>query len=142
VPHKPPVYHLLPSAIDQTLDSHHQASQLYWYINAEVRAIARFVSFDQCTVDLAFIKQAHSGPHSTKHENCLIFCCQLKETRACCAANIKREEAYKKSLAAHFEVSFADCLAPAISTSATSIAPKPVLIDFKKIQGKDHVKIF
>jgi hypothetical protein len=31
---------------------------------------------------------------------------------------------------------------PAASTSATPIAPKPILIDFKKVQGKDRIKVF
>jgi hypothetical protein len=31
---------------------------------------------------------------------------------------------------------------PAASTSATSITLKPILIDFKKVQGKDCIKVF
>jgi hypothetical protein len=146
VPCKPPVRRSLPSAIDQTLDAHRQASQPYRYTNTDVRAIARFVSapvsFDQRAVDLALIEQACGGPRSTKRENRLAFCRQLEETRARRATNAEREEAHKKSLTARLEVPLADRLAPAASTSATSIAPKPILIDFKKVQGKDRVKVF
>jgi hypothetical protein len=87
-------------------------------------------------------RQARGGPHPTKRENRLAFCRQLKETRACRAANAKREEAHKKSLAARLEVPLADRLAPTASTSAAPIAPKPILIDFKKVQGEDRVKVF
>jgi hypothetical protein len=146
VPHEPPVCCSLLSAIDQTLDVHRQAGQPYWYTDADVRAIACFVSasvsFDQCAVDLAFTKQARGGPCPTKCENCLAFRHQLEETHTCCAANAECNEAHKKSLAAHFEVSLANRLAPAASTSATPIAPEPILIDFKKIQGEDCVKVF
>jgi hypothetical protein len=146
VPREPPVRHSLPSAVDQTLDAHCQAGQPYRYTDADVRAIARFVSapvsFDQRAVDLALIEQAHGGPRPTKRENCLAFCRQLEETHACHAANAERKEAHKKSLAAHLEVPFANRLAPAASTSAASIAPKPILIDFKKVQGEDRVKVF
>jgi virulence-associated protein VapD len=100
------------------------------------------VFFDQCVVDLALIEQACSGPCSTKHENHLTFHCQLKETHACCATDAEHKEAHKKSLTAHLEVPLADCLAFTISISATLIAPKPILIDFKKIQGEDYVKVF
>jgi hypothetical protein len=31
---------------------------------------------------------------------------------------------------------------PAVSTSAVSIAPKPILIDFKKVQGENRYKVF
>jgi hypothetical protein len=146
VPRKPPVRRSLPSAVNQTLDVHHQASQPYWYTNTDVRAIVRFVSapvfFNQHIVNLALIKQAHSGPCPTKHENCLAFRRQLEETQAHHAANAKCKEAHKKSLAARLEVPLANRLALAASTSATSIAPKLILINFKKIQGKDRVKIF
>jgi hypothetical protein len=146
VPREPPVRRSLPSAVDQTLDAHRQAGQPYRYTDADVRAIARFVSapvsFDQCAVDLALIEQAHGGPRPTKRENRLAFRRQLEETCARRAANAEREEAHKKSLAARLEVSLADRLAPVASTSATPIAPKPILIDFKKIQGEDRVKIF
>jgi hypothetical protein len=146
VPRKPPVCHLLSSAVDQTLDMHRQVSQLYWYTDADVCAIAHFisalVSFDQCVIDLALIKQARGGLHPTKHENCLAFHCQLEETCAHCAANTECEEAHKKSLTACFEVLLTDCFAPATSTLATPITLKPILIDFKKVQGKDCVKIF
>jgi hypothetical protein len=93
-------------------------------------------------VDLALIEQAHGGPRPTKRENRLAFCCQLEETRARRAANAKCEEAHKKSLAARLKDPLADRLAPAASTSATPIALKLILIDFKKVQGKDHVKVF
>jgi hypothetical protein len=146
VPREPSVHRSLPSAVDQTLDAHRQAGQPYQYTDADVRAIARFVSapvsFDQQAVDLALIEQACGGPRPTKRENRLAFRRQLEETRARRAANAKREEAHQKSLAARLAVPLADRLAPAASTSATPIAPKPVLIDFKKIQGKDRVKIF
>jgi hypothetical protein len=146
VPREPPVHRSLPSAVDQTLDAHRQAGQPYWYTNADVCAIARFVSapvsFDQCAVDLALIEQARGGPRPTKRENCLAFRRQLEETRARRAANAERKEAHKKSLAARLEVPLADCLAPAASTSAVPIAPKPILIDFKKVQGEDCVKVF
>jgi hypothetical protein len=146
VPRKPPVRRSLPSAVEQTLDAHCQAGQPYWYTDANVRAIARFISasvlFDQRAVDLALIEQARGGPRPTKRENCLAFCRQLEETRARHAANAKRKEAHQKSLATHLAVPFANRLAPAASTSATPIAPKPVLIEFKKIQGEDCVKIF
>jgi hypothetical protein len=146
VPRKPPVRRSLPSAIEQTLDAHRQAGQPYRYTNANVRAIARFVSapvfFDQRAVDLALIEQARGGPRPTKRENRLAFCRQLEETRARRAANAEREEAHQKSLAARLAVPLADRLAPAASTSATPIAPKPVLIDFKKVQGENCVKVF
>jgi hypothetical protein len=146
VPREPPVRCSLPSAVKQTLDAHCQAGQPYRYTNADVCAIARFVSapvsFDQRAVDLALIEQARGGPCPTKRENRLAFRRQLEETRACRAANAEREEAHKKSLAACLKVPLADCLAPAASTSATPITPKPVLIDFKKIQGEDCIKIF
>jgi hypothetical protein len=146
VPHEPPVCRLLPSAVDQTLNAHRQAGQPYRYTDADVRAIARFVSapvsFDQRAVDLALIEQACGGPRPTKRENHLAFRRQLEETRARRAANAKREEAHKKSLAARPKVPLANRLAPVTSTSAASIAPKPILIDFKKIQGKDRVNIF
>jgi hypothetical protein len=146
VPREPPVRCSLPSAVEQTLDAHCQAGQPYRYTNADVRAIARFVSapvsFDQRAVDLALIEQARGGPRPTKRENRLAFRQQLEETRACRAANIEREEAHKKSLAACLAVSLANRLAPATSTSATPIAPKPILIDFKKVQGEDHAKVF
>jgi hypothetical protein len=146
VPREPPVRRSLPSTVDQTLDAHRQAGQPYRYTDADVRAIACFVSapvsFDQRAVDLALIKQARGGPHPTKHENCLAFRHQLEETRARRAANAECEEAYKKSLTARLEVPLANRLAPATSTSAAPIAPKPILIDFKKIQGKDRVKVF
>jgi hypothetical protein len=146
VPREPPVRCSLPSTIKQTLDAHRQAGQPYRYTDTNIRAIARFVStpvfFDQRVVDLALIEQAHGGPRSTKCENCLAFRRQLEETRARRAANTEREELHQKFLAACLAVPFADCLAPAASTSATPIAPKLVLIDFKKIQGKDRVKIF
>jgi hypothetical protein len=146
VPCEPLVRCSLPSAVNQTLDAHCQAGQPYWYTDADVHAIARFVSapisFDQCAVDLALIEQARSGPRPTKRENRLAFRRQLEETRARRAANAKREEAHKKSLAARLEVSLADRLAPAASTLATPIAPKPILIDFKKVQGEDRVKVF
>jgi hypothetical protein len=146
VPCKPLVCHSLPSAIDQTLDAHHQAGQLYWYTNADIYAIACFVSapvfFNQCAVDLTLIEQARSGLCPTKHENRLAFCRQLKETQARRAANTKCEEAHKKSLAACLEVFLANRLTPTASTLATPIASKPILIDFKKIQGKDRIKIF
>jgi hypothetical protein len=146
VPRKPPVRRSLPSAVDQTLDAHRQAGQPYRYTDADVYAIARFVSapvfFNQCAVDLAFIEQARGGPRSTKRENRLAFRRQLEETRACRAANAEREEAHKKSLAARLEAPLADRLAPAASTSATPIALKPILIDFKKVQGEDRVKVF
>jgi hypothetical protein len=146
VPCEPPVCRLLPSAVDQTLDAHHQAGQPYRYTDADVCAIAHFVSalvsFDQRTVNLTLIEQARSGPRPTKRENCLAFCRQLEETRACRAANAERKEAHKKSLAARLEVLLANCLAPTASTSTTPIAPKLILIDFKKIQGEDCVKIF
>jgi hypothetical protein len=146
VPRKPSIRCSLLSTVDQTLDAHRQAGQPYRYTDADVHVIARFVSapvsFDQHTVDLALIEQARGGPCPTKRENCLAFRCQLEETRTHCAANAEHEEAHKKSLAARLEVSLANCLAPAASTSATSIAPKPILIDFKKIQGEDCVKVF
>jgi hypothetical protein len=146
MPCEPPVCHSLPSAIDQTLDMHCQAGQPYRYTDTDVCAIARFfsapVSFDQCTVNLALIERACGGLHPTKCENRLAFYCQLEEIRACRAANAECKEAHKKSLAARLEVPLADRLAPAASTSATSIALKLILIDFKKVQGKDHVKIF
>jgi hypothetical protein len=146
VPCKPPVRRSLPFAIDQTLDAHCQAGQPYRYTNADIHAIAHFVSapvsFDQRAVDLALIEQAYGGPRLTKHENRLAFCRQLEETQARCAANTKRKEAHKKSLAARLEVSLANRLASAASTSATLIAPKPILIDFKKVQGEDRVKVF
>jgi hypothetical protein len=146
VPCKPPVRHSLPSAVEQTLDAHCQAGQPYRYTDADVRAIAHFVSapvsFDQRAVDLALIEQARGGPRPTKRENHLAFRRQLEETRACRAANAKCEEAHQKSLTARLAVPLADRLAPAASTSAAPITPKPVLIDFKKIQGEDRVKIF
>jgi hypothetical protein len=146
VPREPSVCHSLPFAVEQTLDAHRQAGQPYRYTDADVRAIACFVSapvsFDQQAVDLALIEQARGGPRPTKRENRLAFRRQLEETRARRAINAKREEAHQKSLAAHLAIPFADCLAPAAPTSATPIAPKPVLIDFKKIQGEDRVKIF
>jgi hypothetical protein len=121
VPREPPVRRSLPSAVDQTLDAHRQAGQPYRYTDADVRAIARFVSapvsFDQRAVDLALIEQARGGPRPTKRENRLAFCHQLEETCACRAANAEREEAHKKSLAACLEVPLADRLAPAASTS-------------------------
>jgi hypothetical protein len=125
---------------------HHQTGQPYRYTNANVRAIARFVSdpvsFNQRAVDLALIEQARDGPRPTKRENHLAFRQQLKETQARCAANTKCEEAHQKSLTARLAVPLADHLAPAASTSATPIAPKPILIDFKKVQGEDRVKVF
>jgi hypothetical protein len=137
VPREPPVCRSLPSAVEPTLDAHRQAGQPYQYTDVDIRAIARFVSapvsFNQRAVNLALIKQARSGPCPTKRENCLAFCRQLKETQARHAANAKREEAHQKSLAACLAVPLADCLAPAASTSATPIAPKPILIDFKKV---------
>jgi hypothetical protein len=146
VPREPSVRRSLPSAVEQTLNAHRQAGQPYRYTDADVRAIACFVSapvsFDQRAVDLALIEQARGGPRPTKRENRLTFRQQLKETRARRAANAEHEEAHKKSLAARLKVPLANCLAPAASTSATPIAPKPILIDFKKIQGKDHVKVF
>jgi hypothetical protein len=146
VPCKLPVCCLLPSAINQTLNVHCQASQPYWYTGADVRAIARFisalVSFDQHAVDLALIKQARSGPRPTKCENRLAFHCQLEETCTHRTANAECKDAHKKSLTTHFKVFLANCLAPAVSISAMPIAPKLILIDFKKIQGKDCVKIF
>jgi hypothetical protein len=146
VPHEPSVRRSLPSAVEQTLDAHCQASQPYRYTDADVRAIARFVlapvSFDQRAVDLALIEQARGGPCPTKRENRLAFRRQLEETRARRAANAEREEAHKKSLAACLKVPLVDRLAPAASTSATPIAPKPILIDFKKVQGEDRVKVF
>jgi hypothetical protein len=146
VPRKPPICRSLPSAVDQTLDAHCQASQPYQYTDADVRAIARFVSapvsFDQCAVDLALIEQARGGPHPTKHENRLAFRRQLEETCTRHATNAECKEAYKKSLTARLKVSLTDCLAPAASTSATPIAPKPILIDFKKVQGEDRAKVF
>jgi hypothetical protein len=146
VPRKPPVRCSLPSAVDQTLDMHCQASQPYQYTDTDVRAIAHFVSapisFNQHAVDLALIKQARSGPRPIKRENRLAFYHQLEETRARRAANAECEEAHKKSFAARLEVSLTDCLAPAASTSATPIALKPILIDFKKVQDKDCVKVF
>jgi hypothetical protein len=93
-------------------------------------------------VNLALIEQVHIGPCPTKCENCLAFYHQLEETWACYAANTECKEAYQKSLTIYFAVLFADCLMPAASISATSIAPKLILINFKKIQGKDCVKIF
>jgi hypothetical protein len=144
VPREPPVCCSLPSAVNQTLDVHCQAGQPYRYINADVHAIARFVSapisFNQRAVDLALIEQACGGPHPTKCENCLAFRRQLEETRIYHAANA--EEAHKKSLAACLEVPLTNCLTPAASTSATPIAPKLILIDFKKVQGKDRAKVF
>jgi hypothetical protein len=146
VPRKFPVCCLLPSTINQTLDAHQQAGQPYWYTDADVRAIARFisapVSFNQCAVDLTLIEQACDGPCSTKRENCLTFCRQLKETQAHHAVNAEHKEAHKKSLAACLEVLLANRLALAASTLATPIAPKPILINFKKFQGKDHAKVF
>jgi hypothetical protein len=146
VPHEPPVRRLLPSAVEQTLDAHRQAGQPYRYTDADVHAIARFVSapvsFDQRAVDLALIEQARGGPRPTKRENRLAFCRQLEETRARRATNAEREEVHQKSLAAHLAISLADRLAPVASTSAAPIAPKPILIDFKKIQGEDRVKVF
>jgi hypothetical protein len=146
VPREPSVRRSLPSAIEQTLNAHRQAGQPYWYTDADVRAIARFVSasvsFDQRAVDLALIEQARGGPRPTKRENCLAFCRQLEETRARRAANAEREEAHQKSLAARLAVPLADRLVPAASTSATPITPKPILIDFKKVQGEDRVKVF
>jgi hypothetical protein len=137
---------LLLSAVNQTLDVHCQAGQPYQYTNADVRAIAHFVSalisFDQRMVDLALIEQAHGGPRPIKRKNCLAFRHQLEETQAHCAANAEHEEAHKKSLAAQFEVSLANHLAPAVFTSATPITPKPILINFKKIQGEDRIKVF
>jgi hypothetical protein len=137
---------LLPSAVNQTLDAHHQAGQLYWYTDADIRAIARFVSapvsFNQRAVNLALIEQSRSGPCPIKHENRLTFHRQLEETHACCATNAECKEAYKKSLTARLKVPLADYLASAASTSATLIAPKLILIDFKKVQGKDCVKVF
>jgi hypothetical protein len=125
---------------------HHQAGQPYRYTDADVCAIARFVSasvsFDQRAVDLALIEQARDGPRPIKRENHLAFRRQLEETQACRAANAECEEAHQKSLAARLAVPLTDRLVPAASTSATSIASKPVLIDFKKIQGEDRVKIF
>jgi hypothetical protein len=143
---KSPVCCSLLSAVDQTLNAHCQAGQPYQYTDADVRAIAQFVSapvsFDQRAVDLAFIKQARGGPRPTKCENHLAFHRQLKETQACHATNAEHEETHQKSLATCLAVPLADCFAPAMSTSATSIAPKPILIDFKKVQGEDHVKVF
>jgi hypothetical protein len=107
-----------------------------------VEPVSTTVSFDQRAVDLALIEQARGGPRPTKHENRLAFCQQLEETRARRAANAEREEAHQKSLAARLAIPLANRLVPAASTSATPIAPKPILIDFKKIQGKDRVKIF
>jgi hypothetical protein len=146
VPREPPICRSLPSAVEQTLDAHRQAGQPYRYTDADVRAIARFVSapisFDQRAVDLALIEQARGGPHPTKCENRLAFRRQLEETRACRTANAERKEAHKKSLAARLEVPLADRLTPAASTSATPIALKPILIDFKKVQGEDRIKVF
>jgi hypothetical protein len=108
---------LLPSAVDQTLDAHCQASQPYRYTDADIRAIAHFVSapvsFDQGAVDLALLKQARSGPCPTKRENRLTFRRQLEETCTRRAANTKRKEAHKKSLATRLEVPFVDRLASA-----------------------------
>jgi hypothetical protein len=137
---------LLLFAINQTLNTHCQASQPYQYTNADIYAIAHFisapVSFNQCMVDLALIKQACNGPRSTKHENCLPFHCQLEETRAYCATNAQCKEAYKKSLTACLQVLLANHLVPAASISATPIALKPILIDFKKVQGENCIKVF
>jgi hypothetical protein len=93
-------------------------------------------------VDLALIEQACSGPRSIKRENRLAFRRQLEETRARRAANTECEEAHQKSLAACLAVPLANCLAPATFTSATPIASKPILIDFKKVQSEDRVKVF
>jgi hypothetical protein len=146
VPRKPPVRCSLPSTIEQTLDAHRQAGQPYRYTDANVCTITRFVSapisFDQQAVNLALLEQARNGPRPTKRENCLAFHRQLEETRAHHAANAKRKEAHKKSLADRLKVPFANRLASAASTSAASIAPKPILIDFKKVQGEDRVKVF
>jgi hypothetical protein len=146
VPREPPVHRSLPSAVEQTLDAHRQAGQPYRYTDANVCAIARFVSapvsFNQRAVDLALIEQARGGPRPTKRENRLAFRRQLEETRARRAANAECEEAHQKSLAARLAVPLADRLAPAASTLATPIAPKPILIDFKKVQGEDRVKVF
>jgi hypothetical protein len=146
VSHKPSVCCSLPSAVEQTLDAHCQAGQPYRYTDANVRAITHFVlapvSFNQRAVDLALIKQARGGPCPIKYENCLAFCQQLEETQAHHTANAICKEAYQKSLATRLAISLADRLAPAASTLATPIALKLILIDFKKIQGKDCVKIF
>jgi hypothetical protein len=93
-------------------------------------------------VNLALIEQAHCGPYSIKCENHLIFCHQLEKTRACCTANTEHKEAYKRSLAAYLKVPFTNCYVPAMSILATLITSKPISIDFKKIQGKDCIKVF
>jgi hypothetical protein len=93
-------------------------------------------------VNLAFIEQVCGGPCPIKHENCLAFQHQLEETYACCAANAKCKKAHKKSLTICLEVSLTNCLMPTVSTLAASIASKPILIDFKKVQGKNRVKVF
>jgi hypothetical protein len=146
VPCKLLVCYSLLFAIDQTLNAHCQASQLYRYTNADICAIACFVSasvlFNQRMVDLALIKQVYGGLCSTKHKNCLAFYRQLEETCAYCATNAECKEAHKKSLATCLKVLLANCLALAVSTLATPIALKLVFINFKKIQGKDYVKIF
>jgi hypothetical protein len=146
VPRKPPVRRSLPSAVDQTLDAHCQAGQPYRYTDTDVHAIARFVfapvSFDQCAVDLTLIKQARGGLRPTKYENRLAFHRQLEETCTRCTANAEREEAHKKSFAAHLEVPLADRLTSATSILATLIALKPILINFKKVQGENCIKIF
>jgi hypothetical protein len=49
---------------------------------------------------------------------------------------------HQKSLGAHLAVSLANRLAPATSTLATPITPKLIFINFKKVQGKDHIKVF
>jgi hypothetical protein len=146
VPCEPPICCLLLSTIEQTLEVHYQASQPYQYTNADICAIACFVlasvSFNQHAVNLAFIEQTCSGLCPTKHENRLAFYHQVEETQAHCAANAKCKEAHKKSLAVCLKVSLADHFASIASTSATSIAPKPILINFKKIQGEDCIKVF
>jgi hypothetical protein len=137
---------LLFSAINQTFNAHYQASQPYWYTNADVHAIAYFVSafisFDQCIVNFTLIKQVCGGLCSIKCENCLTFCYQLEETHTHQATNAKCKEAHKKCLTTHLEVPFANCLMFAASISATLITLKLILIDFKKIQDEDHIKIF
>ena len=133
----------LPNAVFDRLEEGRRNNKPYSYTDADVRAIARFVSqpvnnFSQLEVDLANSSKARGGaPLPTKHEARLAWRKKHAQDKEDLRRRIAEHDA-KKSLEERLAPRpLSERIAPRPATY-TPVVRKPVLIDFAKHSDKDR----
>ena len=141
------VRHSLPKAVFDRLKEGRRNDKPYTYTDADVRAIARFVSrpvndFNQLEVDLANSAKARGGaPLPTKHEARLAWRKKHAQDKEELRRRVTERDA-KKSLEERLAPRpLSERIAPRPATY-TPVVRKPILIDFAKHSDKDRIGIF